>query len=138
VDEPVVDEAADVAGPDLAQVDRYGQRLLIGSAHVLAGLMATGLLRHARRPDTLIGILAPDVPPGPDRDRLVFIAGAAAGLHAGQRRRAGRWDPAEERQAADDLYAAGWAAMAVLPARAATVGHSMPPWAAPQPAGDQP
>ncbi|MFI9331911.1 hypothetical protein ACIGZJ_30770 [Kitasatospora sp. NPDC052868] len=105
--------------PELAEVDRAGRRLLVGSAQILAGLMTAGLLEHVRTPDALTDVLAPHVPAGPERDRLVFTAGAAAGLWAGQRRRRGHWDPDELQHAADDLYASGWAAMGLLAADAA-------------------
>lgn len=115
------DDAA-APGPgvrEVEEVDREGRRLLVGSAQILGGLMTAGLLEHVRTPDALIGVLAPQVPPGPARDKLVFTAGAAAGLWAGQRRRRGQWDPAELQEAADDLYASGWAAMGLLASDAA-------------------
>jgi len=132
---------ADCAGPglldglpggvDVVEVDVRGRRMLVSSAQVLGGLMAAGLLRHVRTPGALVDVLAPAVPPGEDRDQLVFTAGAAAGLWAGRRQRAGQWDPAVLRQTADDLYAAGWAAMGLLADNAATVTTNLPPWGAP-------
>ncbi|MFJ3793926.1 hypothetical protein [Kitasatospora sp. NPDC090091] len=106
--------AGGVVGREIEEVDRGGRRLLVGSAQILGGLMTAGLLEHVGSPDALVDVLAPQVPPGPARDRLVFTAGAAAGLWAGQRRRRGAWDPGELQHAADDLYAAGWAAMGGL------------------------
>lgn len=112
--------------PGVVEVDLGGRRMLIGSAQVLGGLLTAGLLHHVRTPGALVDVLAPTVPPGPERDRLVFTAGAAAGLWAGRRQRAGRWDPTELREVADDLYAAGWAAMGGLAERAAAVTRPTP------------
>lgn len=122
----VLDALAD--GVDVVEVDVRGQRLVVSSAQVLGGLLAAGLLRHVRSPGALVDVLAPEVPPGQERDRLVFTAGAAAGLWAGRRQRAGQWDPEELRETADDLYAAGWAAMGSVVERAATVTANLPPW----------
>jgi hypothetical protein len=113
-------------------LDRAGRRLLVGSGQVLAGLLAVGLLQHVRTPGTLVDVIAPQIPPGEQRDQLVFMAGAAAGLWAGQQRARPEWDPRELAAAAADLYAAGFAAMGDLAADAAAAPPG-PPAGAPAP-----
>lgn len=122
-------EPYDAAAADalVADVDAAGRQLALGSAQVLGGLLALGLLRYVRTPETLVDVLAPQIPPGPQRDQLVFIAGAAAGLHAGQQRARPYWDPQELHAAADELYAAAFTAMGSL-VRDAANAAPRPPW----------
>ncbi|BFP50074.1 hypothetical protein KCMC57_64420 (plasmid) [Kitasatospora sp. CMC57] len=107
-------------------LDERGRTMVVSSAMVLAGLLSAGLLQHVRSPGALVEVLAPSVPPGAERDRLVFAAGAAAGLWAGQCRARTRWEPAALQRAADDYFAAGWAAMGGLAEQAAAVVPDRP------------
>jgi hypothetical protein len=122
------DRVAGLFGPGRAELvevaDRDGARLLVGTAHVLAGLLTAGVLEYARGPGRLVEVLCPSVPPGVERDRLVFAAGAAAGLSAGSRRGADRWDPAGLQAAADALGAAGFEVMGALAGRAAAAART--------------
>lgn len=107
-------------------LDERGRTLVVSSAQILAGLLSAGLLQYVRSPGALVEVLAPSVPPGPERDALVFAAGAAAGMWAGQLRSRARWEPDALRRAADDYLAAGWAAMGGVAEKAATVVQAKP------------
>jgi hypothetical protein len=109
--------------PDIVAVDQAGAQMLVGTAHVLAGLLAAELLHYAGSPEGLLGVLFPDAE-GEARDRLMFTAGAVVGAGAGLRKGRSRWDPAWLEETAAQLYEAGFEAMGRLAERAAAVaGH---------------
>jgi hypothetical protein len=119
---------------DVAAVDAEGRRLLIGTAHVLAGLMTMGLLDHAGGVSGLYEALFPDLPPGRDRDRAMFTAGAVTGAAGTWRKARSKWQPDGLADVADELYAAGWEAMGGLAHDAATVAPAWwAAWTGPEP-----
>jgi hypothetical protein len=105
--------------------DDVGAQLVEETAHVLAELMVIGVLEHADHPAQIPGLLLPQLPAGPERDRAMFVLGAVVGAAAGRRHtRASRASVAAARTA---LQEAGFEAMGRLTDPRAR--HR--PWAAP-------
>lgn len=124
VTEPGQDEPG--GGQELdAGIDAEAHRRIVGTADVIAGLMTMGLLDHAGGIDGLHEALFPSLPPGRERDRAMFLAGAVTGAAVGRRKGRAHWDPAGLDDVAEQLYAVGWERMGALAKDAAEVA---PAW----------
>ncbi|AEW92896.1 MULTISPECIES: hypothetical protein [Streptomycetaceae] len=118
-------QAPDVVS--IPEADAAGSQLLIGTAHVLAGLMVLGLLEHAGSAVGLVDVLYPTAQ-GDERDRALFLAGAITGqaVELRRNRRTGGWTTEDLNAAIADCEAAGFVAMGRLMARASKVFGNRP------------
>ncbi|MFD4397266.1 hypothetical protein, partial [Kitasatospora sp. NPDC058478] len=99
--------------PPAGAPPRAPPRLVTGTAQVLEGLLTLGLVEQARGLDGLLGLLLPDIAPGPQRDAALFLAGASAATSSAARRwRGGGWNPTELADVAEQLHTAGYELMA--------------------------
>lgn len=118
---PVPEDLAEIERAQQQAADRRGARLVVGTAQVLEGLLALGILEHVRGPERLLEAMLPDLEPGTARDAAFFLAGAMAGTAAGIRKGRPRWGSSgrDLADAAEALLDAGYEAMGGLVRRAA-------------------
>lgn len=119
--------------PDTATVDQVLAERAATSAAVLAGLITAGTLHAAGQPDQLPALLFPNVPP--EHVQAIWDAALAVGMWAGQHTARSRWDTTDLDQARQQLYDAGYTAMARHTTAAAYAAPSRP---LPHPADHEP
>lgn len=104
-------------GGHTARADQALADLATGSAEVLAGVIAAGMLDVVGQPARLPELLFPDA--DPVLVRAVWELGLATGYRAGKLAGRPRWAAEELDRAREALEGAGFAAMAALVARTA-------------------
>ncbi|HEX5569289.1 MAG TPA: hypothetical protein VFY14_20625 [Streptomyces sp.] len=108
---------------------------LSGSARVLAGLLAAGLLDAAGQPRKLPAYLFPHL--DAEAVRVVWDAGLVVGFRAGRVAGRSRWDAEELAAARGALESAGWEALAGAVAEAVGVARRAARAEGPDPVGGE-